>query len=52
MQKFAAGKFHFEPSLTSFDHLVGAREQRCRHFEAERPGGRQIDDQIELRGGT
>src|SRR5262245_29273637 len=27
MQKFAAGKFHFEPPFTSFDHLVGAGEQ-------------------------
>jgi hypothetical protein len=24
MQEFAAGKFHFEPPFTSFDHLVGA----------------------------
>jgi hypothetical protein len=38
MQEFAAGKFHFErPSrFTSLDHLVGAREQRRRHVEAER----------------
>jgi hypothetical protein len=27
MQKFAAGKFHFEPPFTSFDHFVGAGEQ-------------------------
>src|SRR5262245_66093765 len=32
---FAAGKFHFEPPVTSFDHLVGAREHRGREVEAE-----------------
>jgi hypothetical protein len=31
-----------------FDHLVGADEQDCRDFETERPGGAQIDHQIEL----
>ena len=31
-----------------FDHLVGAGEQRRWHVEAERSGGRQIDDQFEL----
>src|SRR4030095_7863866 len=28
----AQGKFHFEPPFTSFDHLVGAGEQRRRHL--------------------
>jgi hypothetical protein len=28
----------------SFDHLVGAGEQRGRNFNAKRAGGRQIDD--------
>src|SRR5215471_13880444 len=36
MQEFAAGKFHFEPPFTSFDHLVGEREQLVRHGETER----------------
>src|SRR5262245_40923699 len=31
MQELAAGKFHFEPSFTSFDHLVGAGKQTVRH---------------------
>src|SRR5215510_12521093 len=48
MQKFAAGKFHFEPAFTSFDHLVGAGEERRRHVEAERARGLQVDDELEL----
>src|SRR6266446_968406 len=31
----------------SFDHLVGASEDRWRHGEAERLGGVQIDHQLE-----
>jgi hypothetical protein len=31
-----------------FDHLVGNREQRRRHGEAEHPGSLGVDDQLEL----
>src|SRR5215475_9281619 len=34
----------------SFDHLVGAGEQRWRHTEAEYPCRRVIDDKLELGG--
>jgi len=29
--------------LSLFDHLVGLRKQRCRHGEAERLGGLEVD---------
>jgi hypothetical protein len=32
------------------DHLVGARQQRRRHFDAERLGGLEIDQQLEFGG--
>ena len=31
-----------------FDHLVGAREDRLRHGEAERLRGLEVDDQLEF----
>jgi hypothetical protein len=43
MQKISAGKFHFEPPFTSFDHLVGARERRRRHAEAKRLCSFEVD---------
>ena len=48
MQKISAGKFHFEPPFTSFDHLVGQRQQRVEDFEAERLGGCEVNDEIDL----
>src|SRR5215813_5484650 len=34
----------------SFDHLVGAGEQRRRYVEAKRTRGRKIDDELEFGG--
>src|SRR5215472_11736968 len=36
------------PPASLFDHLVGAGEQRRRNLKAERLGGCQIDDELEL----
>src|SRR6516165_6744166 len=34
--------------MSLFDHLVGARQQRFRDCEADRLGGREIDDEIKF----
>ena len=41
---------HFDPNPNSdppFDHLVGAQVDRGRHVESERPGGLEVDHQLE-----
>jgi hypothetical protein len=52
--KSPQGRLADEPKSTialraaSFDHLVGAREQRRRHVDAQRLGSLVINDQLEL----
>src|SRR5947209_9113257 len=45
-----ADRASFAWRLPSFDYLVGAREQRRWNFEADRLGGLQVDDELELAG--
>src|SRR5262245_134597 len=46
-RKFRRKSFIFEPPFTSFDHLVGAGENRVWHGQAEGLGGLEIDDELE-----
>src|SRR5262249_49870554 len=46
----AQGKFHFEPPFTSFDHLVGTKQDRCRKSNAERFCCFQIQSEMEFIG--
>ena len=39
---------HTHTGRTSFDHLVGAGEQRGWNFDTKRLGGLEIDDRLEL----
>src|SRR5207249_2756523 len=45
-----ADRASFAWRLPSFDHLVGAGEQRRRNLEADAPRGSQVDHEFELRG--
>src|SRR5215475_10918892 len=42
------GREQVQQTARLFDHLVGAREQRRGHGEAERIGGREINEEIEF----
>jgi hypothetical protein len=45
---FALPIWVWRRARASFDHFVGARQQRRRHGDAERPGGLEVDDQLNL----
>src|SRR5262245_26585269 len=49
-RKFRRGSFILNPPsyFTSLDHPAGAGEHCCRKFEAERPSGLEIDNQLVL----
>src|ERR1700730_4033967 len=41
-----ASPLSYPSSIESFDHLVGTREQRWRHLDAERLGGLEVNHQF------
>src|SRR6266478_6452631 len=45
-RRFALPTWVRRRARASFDHFVGARQQRGRHGDAERPGGLEVDDQL------
>ena len=49
-QKLSAGKFHCEPPFTSFDHLVGAYEERFGDCQAQRLRRLKVDGQLKRFG--
>ena len=48
MREVVTTELTYRSRAPFFDHLVGAREQRGGHVEAERLGGREINDEIEF----
>src|ERR1700730_14642112 len=49
-QVATSGLMRCGKKASSFDHLVGAPKQRDRESEAERPGGLEVDKQLNFRG--
>src|SRR5215813_2599688 len=48
-RKFRRGSFILNlPPFTSFDHLVGAQEERLGNLQSEHPGSGQIDNEVEF----
>ena len=39
-----------QQTVSLFDHVVGERQQLRWHFEAERPGGPEVDHELEFGG--
>ena len=41
---------HTPAKALLFDHLVGAQQERVRHFQAEQLGRGQVNDEVKFRG--